>query len=1301
MPTDTRASGITVETYGDVTPQAPLKLRRRRTGTWPPAAAAGGPGRRRAAGPAPAPLSEEEAIIDAFEGQQLDLVDAIPLAVAPPAAPGAPGSAGRRRRGGVPASPAAAELTVPLGPDESAVVLVERDGVYEWQLMGVEGPAPLPPAAPAGRRRRGGAADAPAPVRTLRFTIDLPPPAAEPAAARRGARRRGLLSAVGAGKIVAYVFRFVARPVLGGAARLLERNVREGLVHVAAPDPLSWATLPDDATLPLPQGRPARMLLLVHGTFSSTVGSFGALAAHEAGQALVQAALAHYDLVIGWDHRTLSALPTDNAVDLAARLERLGFGEPPEVDAIAFSRGGLVLRSLVEHVLPASPLRLALRRAVFVACTNGGTELARPANWHRFVDRYLNLAAAGARAAALVPGFAAAGTLLSSAIRGVGVLVKVLATSAVTDGAVPGLAAMDPGGDFVREINGPQPGQPTPQQTYYCAVTSDFDPDAAVRLADPAVMSPSLLLKLADKATDALYGRPNDLVVHVDSMTQIDVGVGAYVRERLDYGPNGSVHHCNYFAQPRTAAMLAGWLALPIELPVPSAARRGRKRAAAATPPRPPAPGALQPGQARPVAPASQVVTLRSTQSVADALARLQASRRPWVVVERPYVEAGWPVTLHYAFPTALGLGWLRQWSSAPAATVLEAFNLRESMRSQELPAGAPAAPPSLPRPASLAEMTYPFSSQYRAVVINRGTVVDVIAPAEDALALAGGAPAPPTAGAAVRRRPRRSARAGAAPGPAAPTTPADSTDPTLAFETAAGVTPSSKDVECHFRAETDDEVVVQQILTVAVTISRDRLALAGGRRGALGKGKVKATKPLVVECMPMLRLTMLEAADARVQIPVPAAGEPAELRFDLVAQEVGPAEVRVQVRQGPLPLVTLVLTAGVVAARSGTPRPVQAAADLTSFPELPRATDELRIVQLRPTGGSVQYRYDLRLPSRKVQNSFESAVMDTDPASYVAQLHARIEDRWAEHRSEKAAFERDLKAIGADLFDDLFPLELRQLLWQHRDDIRSVQVLSSEPFIPWELVHVRDPAQRKAGPGAAFLGEMGVVRWLVDGYPPETLRLRKGKARYVVPDYPPPDALPEAQNEIDLVEHRFGAKPLAPEAEAVYALLESPGQFDLLHVACHGLADPSDIDSARLEMPGKRRSDGSMSEEHVLATTVAREADLADGEFKPIVVLNACQSLRGGNSLKGVGGFAQAFVQGGAGVIVGSSWSVGDLPAYGFIEAFYEHFLGDGKREPLARAAAAARQKAREDGDATWLAYVVYGHPRAVVPKG
>jgi CHAT domain-containing protein len=132
--------------------------------------------------------------------------------------------------------------------------------------------------------------------------------------------------------------------------------------------------------------------------------------------------------------------------------------------------------------------------------------------------------------------------------------------------------------------------------------------------------------------------------------------------------------------------------------------------------------------------------------------------------------------------------------------------------------------------------------------------------------------------------------------------------------------------------------------------------------------------------------------------------------------------------------------------------------------------------------------------------------------------------------------------------------------------------------------------------------------------------------------------------------------------------------------------------------MPGKPRSDGSLSEEDVLATTVRHEAELHAGDAQPMVVLNACQSARAGATLHGLGGFAEAFIEAGAGVFVGSSWSIGDAPAFAFVDALYENLV-DG-RQPLAAAAAAARRKARDEGDATWLAYVVYGHPRATVGR-
>jgi len=172
----------------------------------------------------------------------------------------------------------------------------------------------------------------------------------------------------------------------------------------------------------------------------------------------------------------------------------------------------------------------------------------------------MNLAAAGVRALGGVTGFAAVGLILSEGIQGVAALVKLLATSAVDDEAVPGLSAMNPAGKFVAAINARQPGQPGPKDLYYCAVTSDFDPDEADDSASATELPPGFLLKLADKGADALHGKPNDLVVHVDAMIRLDAELGTFLRERLDYGTNGIVHHCRYFAEPATADALARWL---------------------------------------------------------------------------------------------------------------------------------------------------------------------------------------------------------------------------------------------------------------------------------------------------------------------------------------------------------------------------------------------------------------------------------------------------------------------------------------------------------------------------------------------------------------------------------------------------------------------------------------------------------------------------------------------------------------------------------------------------------------------
>ena len=89
-----------------------------------------------------------------------------------------------------------------------------------------------------------------------------------------------------------------------------------------------------------------------------------------------------------------------------------------------------------------------------------------------------------------------------------GTLVKALATDAVTDKGVPGLAAMEPDGEFVHTINRAQPGQPLAVDARYYAVMSNFEARAALEQGGTPELPPKLLMRIADWGADELYGEP-------------------------------------------------------------------------------------------------------------------------------------------------------------------------------------------------------------------------------------------------------------------------------------------------------------------------------------------------------------------------------------------------------------------------------------------------------------------------------------------------------------------------------------------------------------------------------------------------------------------------------------------------------------------------------------------------------------------------------------------------------------------------------------------------------------------------
>jgi len=482
-------------------------------------------------------------LLTVMTGQGFTVFDAITLGGLGDGS-GKPAGATVRR-----AAVAPATLTVPLAVDEGAVVLVERDGVYAWLWPE---PEPEPVSDTGGVTRAAGA-----PV--ARFTLTGLPPQAPAAAGPVGPHggTRALLGLVPEW-IRAYVLKFIARGAVTSLSERLDGRVTEGLIEIGGPDVDAWAAVaasPDLLARRRPQGvgqQPARVLLLLHGTFSSTRGSFRALGGSAEGWAFLAAATAEYDLVLGYDHRTLSVAPEANAAALAQALAALALPPDSVIDAIAYSRGGLVYRYLAEGVLavPGAPVRWGT--AVLAGCPNGGTHLATPTNWARLIDIVTN---AGSVAAGLVQAVPGAGTVvgvLDELLTGLGGLIQYAAETAITDRAVPGLAAMEPESQQIAALNGAPLPADGAGPTYY-AITADFDPTTPVSLGGAVAGF------LADRVANVLIGDANDLVIDTESMTKLGAH-RAWLKDHLAFSRTDGVYHTVYFHQPRVAERLGVWL---------------------------------------------------------------------------------------------------------------------------------------------------------------------------------------------------------------------------------------------------------------------------------------------------------------------------------------------------------------------------------------------------------------------------------------------------------------------------------------------------------------------------------------------------------------------------------------------------------------------------------------------------------------------------------------------------------------------------------------------------------------------
>ena len=336
------------------------------------------------------------------------------------------------------------------------------------------------------------------------------------------------------------------------------------------------------------------------------------------------------------------------------------------------------------------------------------------------------------------------------------------------------------------------------------------------------------------------------------------------------------------------------------------------------------------------------------------------------------------------------------------------------------------------------------------------------------------------------------------------------------------------------------------------------------------------------------------------------------------------------------------------------------------------------------------------------LERVIEGGELRADPARYRYRIIREIEnlsrgldadgyplnDGPGETISPEVLF-RQLARIGQRLYNELFNEEMRREYRERiRGRVRTIEIVSDEPWIPWELIKPYDD-----GVDDDFLSmEYELSRWVSGGAAPAAEIAVESLACIVPTD----SGLSAAQREQEMVRglaaqcRLTDRSPAEARRSRVVALLEGEEPVHLWHFACHGNFDPNAPGNSPLILQNKRR----LRPNDLVGPAQSRlRAD------RPLVFLNACRVGQGGMSLTGLGGWAARLVGDcHVGALIAPLWSVGDEPAYTFARAFYRALQEPGMT--LAAAVHRARRETREahPGDPTYLAYSLYAHPNARV---
>ena len=273
------------------------------------------------------------------------------------------------------------------------------------------------------------------------------------------------------------------------------------------------------------------------------------------------------------------------------------------------------------------------------------------------------------------------------------------------------------------------------------------------------------------------------------------------------------------------------------------------------------------------------------------------------------------------------------------------------------------------------------------------------------------------------------------------------------------------------------------------------------------------------------------------------------------------------------------------------------------------------------------------------------------------------------------------LESRGVWLFKEIMPQPLCALLWSLKDKLQTLEIVSDEPWIPWEMCRLQGTENGEVVEGDFFCEAFEMTRWIREiNY---TTKLTLKNFAVIIPD---DSKLHFSKDEKSYLQSLKTNDRQCLEVEANYLKVKqafSQGTFDVIHFTGHGASrDQDPIKSCIVLENGSELKPNDL---------YGKSQNL--GKAHPLVFLNACQSGQSGFSLTDIGGWAKPFLDAGAGAFVGTYWSIYDHGGFQFARFFYDNLL-DG--DTVGQATRKAREHVKKEGDPTYLAYTVYAHPGA-----